>query len=61
MAEDSTRRLLKVLGMSVTDFEDAVQAGDVAGARKAEAEMRPALQELIALVESLSERAAKLP
>ncbi len=60
MAEDSTRHLLKAFGIAVTNFEDAVAAGQAEGARKAEAELREHLKELIALVERLSERAKKL-
>lgn len=46
--------------MSVTTFEDAVEAGQGEAAKKAEAEMREHLKGLIALVERLSEQAAKL-
>jgi hypothetical protein len=60
MAEESTRRLLKAFGIAVTTFEDAVAAGQADAARKAEAELREPLRELIALVERLSERAKKL-
>jgi len=61
MAEDSTRRLLRAFGVAVTSFEEAVEGGSVDGARKAEAELRAHLKELIALIERLSERATKLP
>jgi hypothetical protein len=60
MAEESTRHLLKLFGVAVTSFEEAVEAGTGDGARKAEAELRARMKELIALVERLSERAAKL-
>ena len=60
MAEDSTRRLLKVFGMAVTNLEDTLEAGQADGARKADAELRERMKEVIALVERLSERAAKL-
>ena len=60
MAEDSTRRLLKVFGIAVTNLEEALEAGNAAGARKGEAELRARMKELIALIERLSERAAKL-
>jgi hypothetical protein len=60
MAQDSTRRLLKVFGIAVTNLEDAVEADLAEGAKKAEAELRERLKEVIALVERLSERAAKL-
>jgi hypothetical protein len=60
MPQDSTRRLLKDFGTSVTSFEDAVEAGQGEAAKKAEGEMREHLKGLIALVERLSEQAAKL-
>ncbi|HXH84606.1 MAG TPA: hypothetical protein VNN07_17000 [Candidatus Tectomicrobia bacterium] len=60
MAEDSTRRLLKQFGVSVTDLEDAVAAGRGDAARKAEAELRERMREIIALVERLSEQATRL-
>lgn len=60
MAQDSTRRLLKVFGIAVTDLEDALEAAEAEGAKKAEAELRERMKEVIALVERLSERAAKL-
>ena len=60
MAEDSTRRLLKVFGIAVTNLEDALEAGLPEGAKKAGAELRERMKEVTALVERLSERAAKL-
>ena len=60
MAQDSTRRLLKVFGIAITNLEDALDAAPAEGAKKADAEMRERLKEVIALVERLSERAAKL-
>lgn len=60
MADDNTRRLLKLFGIAVTNFEDAVAAGQADAARKAEAELREPLRELIALVEQLSEKLKKL-
>jgi len=60
MAQDSTRRLLKVFGIAVTNLEDALEAVLAEGAKKAEAELRERMKEVIALVERLSERAAKL-
>jgi hypothetical protein len=59
MAEDSTRRLLKVFGIAVTNLEDALEAGQAETAKKAEAELRERMKEVIALVERLSERAAR--
>ncbi len=54
MASEETRRLLKVFGIAVTDFEDAVTQGappqDVS---KAEAEVRTRLREVTALIERL--------
>ena len=60
MAEESTRRLLKVFGIAVTNLEEALEAGQAEGARKAEAELRERMKQVIALVERFSERAAKL-
>ncbi len=60
MAEDSTRRLLKVFGMAVTNLEDMLEAGQADGARKAAGELRERMKEVIALVERLAERVAKL-
>lgn len=60
MPEDSTRRLLRAFGVAVTTFEDAIASGSGDRARKAEAELRERMKELIELVEQLAERAAKL-
>jgi len=60
MAEESTRRLLKVFGIAVTNLEDALEVGLAEGARKAEAELRERMKEVTALVGRLSERVAKL-
>lgn len=60
MPQDSTRRLLRELGVAVTTFEDAVEGGHLETARKAEETLRENLKELIGLVERLSEQAAKL-
>jgi hypothetical protein len=60
MADDSTRRLLKAFGIAVTDLEDAVEDGAADAARKADAEVRERMKEIIELVETLSERAAAL-
>ena len=60
MAQDSTRRLLKVFGIAVTNLEDALEAGLAEGAKKAEVELRERMKEVTALVERLSKRAAKL-
>jgi hypothetical protein len=60
MAEASTRRLLKVFGIAVTSLEDALEAGQADEARKAAAELRERMKEIIELVERMSDRAAKL-
>ena len=60
MAEDSTRRLLKVFGIAVTDLEDALAAGEADGARKAAAELGERMKDVSALVERLAARAGKL-
>ena len=60
MAEESTRRLLKVFGIAVTNLEEALEAGDAQTAKKAETELRGRMREVIGLVERLSERAVKL-
>lgn len=57
MAQESTRRLLKVFGIAVTNLEDALEADQMDTARKAEVELRERMKEVLALVESLSERA----
>ena len=44
----------------MTELEDAVEAGKGDDARKAEAVLRTRMNELIALIERMSERAAKL-
>lgn len=60
MPEGSTRHLLKAFGIAMTNFEDAVAAGQLEAARKAEAELREHLKGIIVLVEELSEKAQKL-
>jgi hypothetical protein len=52
--------LYLVFGIAVTNLEDALEAALAEGAKKAEAELRERMKEVIALVERLSERAAKL-
>ena len=55
MSSDQTRRLLKVFGIAVTDYEDAVQRSAPAEElAKAEAEVRTQLREITALIERLS-------
>jgi hypothetical protein len=54
MPTDETRRLLKVFGVAVTAFEDAVdKAASPEEAGKAEAEVRTRLEEVTALIEQL--------
>jgi hypothetical protein len=54
MPTDETRRLLKVFGVAVTAFEDAVdKKSSPEEARKAEAEVRARLEEVNALIERL--------
>jgi hypothetical protein len=43
----STRRLLKVFGIAVTSLEDALEAGQADEARKAAAELRDRMKEII--------------
>jgi len=60
MAEESTRRVLKMLGIAVTNLEEALEAGEPDGARKADAELRERMKGMIELVERLSVKAAAL-
>ena len=60
MADDSTRRLLRSFGIAVTDVEDALESGQAEEARTAEAQLRERAKEVIALIERLSARVAKL-
>jgi hypothetical protein len=54
MPTDETRRLLKVFGVAVTAFEDAVDKRASPEERiKAEAEVRTRLEEVTALIERL--------
>ena len=57
MPTDETRRLLKVFGVAVTAFEDAVDKKASAEERKkAEAEVNRRLEEVTALIERLRAR-----
>jgi hypothetical protein len=57
MPTDETRRLLKVFGVAVTAFEDAVdKEASPEERRKAEAEVRTRLEEVTALIERLRAR-----
>jgi hypothetical protein len=60
MAEDSTRRLLKAFGIAVTNLEEALEAGQADATKKAQAELRERMRDVIDLVERLSEAASKL-
>ncbi len=54
MPSDETRRLLKVFGIAVTDYEDAVEKGAPPDAlAKAEAEVKTRLAEVTRLVQRL--------
>jgi hypothetical protein len=60
MPSDDTRRLLKVFGVAVTEYEDAVRnKSSIEVIRAAEAEVLARLQEVTALIERL--RAADQP
>ncbi|HEY7558822.1 MAG TPA: hypothetical protein VIH18_28875 [Candidatus Binatia bacterium] len=57
MPTDETRRLLKVFGVAVTAYEDAVDKGaPPEEVRKAEAEVRSRLEEVTGLIERLSSK-----
>ncbi len=55
MPTDETRRLLRIFGMAVTNYEDAVnnRAATTEEIHKAEAEARARLQEIEALLQRL--------
>jgi hypothetical protein len=54
MPTDETRRVLKVFGVAVTAYEDAVDKGTSPDElRKVEAEVRTRLEEVTALIERL--------
>ncbi len=54
MPTDKTRRMLKVFGVAVTDFEGAVEGeASPEEVAKAEAEVLGRLREVTALIESL--------
>ena len=61
MPNDDTRRVLKIFGVAVTEFEDAVRnnSTSVEEIRKREAEARARLQEVTALIEGLSAAASR--
>jgi len=54
MPTDETRRVLKVFGVAVTAFEDAVEKGATPEElKKTDAEVRTRLEEVSALIERL--------
>ena len=54
MPTDETRRVLRMFGVAVTEYEDAVDKGAPSEElRKAEAEVRTRLDEVTALIERL--------
>jgi hypothetical protein len=54
MPTDETRRVLKVFGVAVTAFEDAVDKGAPPEAlKKADAEVKARLEEITVLIERL--------
>ncbi len=60
MPSDETRRVLKVFGVAVTGYEDAIHKGaSVEELSQAEGEVRARLEEVAALIEHLRAAAAK--
>jgi len=54
MPTDETRRILRVFGVAVTNYEDAVESGATAEElNKAEADVNRGLSEVNALIERL--------
>ena len=59
MPSEEVRRLLKLFGVAMTEFEDAVHQGAAPNElRKHEAEVRARLEEIEALIERLRKRMA---
>ena len=57
MPSEETRRLLKLFGVAVTSFEDAVERGAPAEEiAQAEAEAKSRLREVAALIEGLRKK-----
>jgi hypothetical protein len=57
LPSDETRRLLKIFGIAMTNYEDAVIKGASAEElKKAEGEVRARLEEIAALIERLARR-----
>lgn len=60
MPSEEVRRLLKLFGVAVTEFEDAVhQSAAPDELRRCEAEVRARLEEVEAFIERLHRRAAE--
>jgi len=60
MPSEEIRRLLKLFGVAVTEFEDAVhQSAAPEELRRREAELRIRLEEVEAFIERLRRRAAE--
>ena len=60
MPSDEIRRLLKLFGVAMTEFEDAVHQGTAPDElRKREAEVRARLEEVEAFIDRLGRRAAE--
>ncbi|MFQ5960800.1 MAG: hypothetical protein ACE5K9_08165 [Candidatus Methylomirabilales bacterium] len=54
MPSEETRRLLKIFGIAVTDFEDAIEKGaPPEEVSQAEGEVRTRFEEVTALIERL--------
>ena len=59
MPSDETRRVLKVFGVAVTGYEDAIHKGaSVEELSQAEGDVRARLEEVTALIEHLRAAAA---
>jgi hypothetical protein len=60
MPSEEVRRLLKLFGVAVTEFEDAVhQRAGAEEIRKCDAEVRSRLEEIESLLERLRRRATE--
>jgi hypothetical protein len=60
MPSEEVRRLLKLLGVAVTEFEDAIHQGAAPDElRKRDAELRARLEALEALIDRLRRRIAE--
>ena len=59
MPSEEVRRLLKLFGVAVTEFEDAVHHSAPDELRRCDAEVRARLEEVEALIERLRRRMAE--